>query len=145
MAGELLLLDPQVLLAIAWPNHQFHSAASERLESSDARWATCGLIQIEFIRLSSDAQVVPTATTPSEAAALLAAMVSDPLHVYLEELPSPTGPELLSIYEKISGARQVLPAYLLLVAKRHKATLLTFDARLKALAAGEVDVEVVGR
>jgi hypothetical protein len=30
--SELLLLDVNVLLALAWPNHQFHAAATHRLE-----------------------------------------------------------------------------------------------------------------
>jgi predicted nucleic acid-binding protein len=35
--SELLLLDVNVLLAMAWPNHQFHRAVIKRLESSRNR------------------------------------------------------------------------------------------------------------
>ena len=41
-----LLLDVNVLLALAWPNHQFHVAAIERLERKKERWATCALTQL---------------------------------------------------------------------------------------------------
>ncbi|HZT29574.1 MAG TPA: hypothetical protein VFA33_06825 [Bryobacteraceae bacterium] len=41
-ASPDLLLDVNVLLAIAWPNHQFHLTAIAAL-SSQNRWATCAL------------------------------------------------------------------------------------------------------
>jgi uncharacterized protein len=85
-SSDLLLLDVNVLLALAWPNHQFHAAASQRLESSREHWATCALTQLGFIRLSSNPAAVATAKTPAEAARLLSLMVRDPLHVYLKSL-----------------------------------------------------------
>src|SRR5215468_10202098 len=87
-SSDLLLLDVNVLLAIAWPNHQFHAAALDRLEAKQ-RWATCALTQLGFIRLSSNAAVVSPARSPSEAAALLAGIVADKKHVYLAHMPTP--------------------------------------------------------
>jgi len=37
-----------VLFALAWPNPQFHRAATLRLESGADRWTTCALTQIEL-------------------------------------------------------------------------------------------------
>ncbi len=88
--SETLLLDTNVLLALAWPSHQFHAAAPRRLQVAEQRWSTCALTQLGFIRLSSNPAAVPAAVAPSAAAALLAEMVRDPLHLYLERLPSPT-------------------------------------------------------
>ncbi|MBL8175293.1 MAG: hypothetical protein JNK48_11535 [Bryobacterales bacterium] len=51
-SSDLLLLDVNVLLAIAWPNHQFHRAAVKAVSARN-RWATCALTQLGFIRLSS--------------------------------------------------------------------------------------------
>ena len=82
-SSDLLLLDVNVLLALVWPNHQFHTAATQRLESSHQGWATCALTQLDFIRISSNPAALATAKTPAEAARLLGAMVRDPLHVYL--------------------------------------------------------------
>src|SRR5689334_18268084 len=125
-SSDLLLLDLNVLLAIAWPNHQFHVTARHRLEPATARWATCALTELGFIRLSSNPAAVSPAVTPAQAAAMLAAMVSDPWHVYLEVLPSPVGTR--SALTSILGSKQVTDAYLLTLARRHEATFVTFDS-----------------
>ena len=142
-SSELLLLDVNVLLAIAWPNHQFHVAATRRLEVARGRWATCALTELGFIRLSSNPAVVKAAKSPAEAARLLAALVGDDRHEYLESLPSPVEGETRPIFDNLLGAGQVTDAYLLALAGRHKATLLTFDARLKALARSAAGVEIL--
>jgi uncharacterized protein len=133
VSSKLFLLDVNVLLAIAWPNHQFHLAAVERIENTTDRWATCALTQLAFIRLSSNPAAIPEATSPADAAALLGAMVADPQHVYLASLPSPVEKEFHGIFEKILGNKQVMDIYLLGLARRHRATFLTFDAKLQGL------------
>ena len=142
-SSELLLLDVNVLLAIAWPNHQFHAAATQRLEATHSRWATCALTQLGFIRLSSNPAVVTAAKSPAEAAALLAVLVSDDRHEYLAALPSPVEGETRSIFEKLLGPVQVTDAYLLGLARRNNAILVTFDARLKELARSAAEVEIL--
>ncbi|MCC6764048.1 MAG: hypothetical protein IT293_05225 [Deltaproteobacteria bacterium] len=48
------LLDTNVLLALAWPNHQHHSAAHGWFAARAKKgWATCAFTQLGFIRLSS--------------------------------------------------------------------------------------------
>ncbi len=141
--SDLLLLDVNVLLALAWPNHQFHAAATRRLETSQDRWATCALTQLAFIRLSSNPAAVPAAKTPAEAAILLAAMVKDTLHVYLKSLHAPSNEDSIRLFERTPGSKQVTDAYLLSLARRHKAKLLTFDTRLKALGRKEDELEIL--
>jgi hypothetical protein len=141
--SELLLLDVNVLLALAWPNHQFHAAATHRLESRQDRWATCALTELGFIRLSSNPAAVPAAKTPVEAAALLAAMVKDPLHVYLKSLSAPSDKESIRVFERILGSKQVTDAYLLRLARQHRAKLATFDGKLRALASTDKEVEIL--
>src|SRR5579872_1495721 len=109
-SSDFLLLDLNVLLALAWPNHQFHAPASERLEGGE-RWATCALTQLGFIRLSSNPAAVQATKTPAEAASLLAEMVADPLHVYVESLPQPAGREFLPAFARIIGSKQVMDTY----------------------------------
>jgi hypothetical protein len=58
----LLLLDVNLLLAMARPNHQFHLADIQRLESSRNGRATCALTQPGFI------ESCPNARRPAEAA-----------------------------------------------------------------------------
>jgi toxin-antitoxin system PIN domain toxin len=143
--SDLLLLDVNVLVAMAWPNHQFHLAAIQRLESRRNRWATCALTQLGFIRLSSNPAVVPSPRRPAEAAALLGVMVQDARHVYLEALPSPITQEFGVALEGLLGHQQVTDAYLLALARRHKAAFVTFDARVKHLMAPGALVEVLGQ
>jgi hypothetical protein len=142
-SSELLLLDVNVLLALAWPNHQFHAAATHRLESSRDRWATCALTELGFIRLSSNPAAVPAAKTPAEAATLLAAMVNDPLHVYIKLLSAPSDEESIQVFERILGNKQVTDAYLLRLARQHQAKLTTFDSKLRALARSEKEIEIL--
>ena len=141
--SRLLLLDVNVLLALAWPNHQFHAAARKRLEAGRDRWATCALTQLGFIRISSNPAAVGTAKSPLEAARLLAAMVGDRLHVYLGALPSPVSNPFVGSLKSILGSQQVTDAYLLSLARSRGARLVTFDARMAALAASPAEVEIL--
>ena len=138
-SSDLLLLDVNVLLALAWPNHQFHRLATRRLERGQERWATCALTELGFIRLSSNPVVVAASKTPGEAARLLAGLTKDLRHVYLDRLASPASLD----FGRLLGHNQITDAYLLALAWRHKATFLTFDTRLRALEQG-VSAEVLG-
>jgi len=137
--SNFLLLDINVLIALSWPNHPFHSAATRRMDGSRERWATCALTQLGFIRISSTASANPSPKTPAEAAALLAMMTSDPLHVYIESLEPPAKTWM----QRAHGASQVTDAYLLALAERHGATFLTFDRKLAALAGSRARTEVL--
>lgn len=145
VSSHKLLLDVNVLLALAWPNHQFHAVATGRLESSKERWATCALTELGFLRLSTNPAVVGSAVSPSEAAALLAKMVSDTTHIYLGEIPSPENRENLGDIDRLMGPKQLTDLYLLRVAGNSSARFPTFDTRLEALARNLCSVEVLGR
>lgn len=142
-SSDLLLPDVNVLLAIAWPNHQFHLAAIEAM-SSRKRWATCALTQLGFIRLSSNPTAIATAKSPREAAGLLARLVADSLHTYLEGLPAPASEDWRDAFAGLLGHQQVTDAYLLRLAAVNNAVLVTFDRRLKSLAGGQPRVIVLG-
>lgn len=138
-SSNLLLLDINVLIALSWSIHPFHPAAIKRMEGSRERWATCALTQLGFIRISSSASANPSPKTPAEAAALLALMTRDPLHVYLDSLPPPAERWM----QRALGTKQVTDAYLLALAEWNEATLLTFDRRLKDLAGSHVKTEIL--
>jgi uncharacterized protein len=135
-SSRMLLLDVNVLLALAWPNHQFHASATRRLAPKTA-WATCALTELGFVRLSSNPTVVGVVRSPGEAASLLALMKRDEGHCFLDSLPSPTNPPFLRLFNQILGSRQVTDAYLVTLAQSNDATLLTFDARLSEFAGVE--------
>ena len=139
----LLLLDLNVLRALAWPNHQFHQVATQRLQSAEEAWATCALTQLGFIRLSSDPAVVGVSKSPSDAAALLEALVGDSRHRYLDTLPSPVSASSRASFQRILGYQQITDAYLLALAQRYDAKLVTFDQRILALAMSKEQVEIL--
>lgn len=142
-SSRLLLPDVNVLIALCWPNHQFHGAAHRRMGRPGQRWATCALTQLGFIRVSSNPAVTGVRKTPQEAVAILASLIEDPNHVFLRSLPPPAERRISPCFARILGYQQVTDAYLLELAVRNRATLLTFDARLRSLAYGE-EVEVLG-
>ena len=85
----------------------------------------------------------PTAKGPAEAASLLGAMAADPLHVYLESLPSPVAKDCRGAFGGILGSRQVTDAYLLTLARRNHAIFVTFDTKLEGLADPETRIRVL--
>jgi toxin-antitoxin system PIN domain toxin len=137
-----LLLDVNALLALAWPNHQFHTTVLARLETRPApRWATCALTQLGFVRLSSNPKIVEVRKTPAEAVDLLTDLTGDRQHVYLETLPAL--PHIASVFRGLLGHQQVTDAYLLGVAEANGATLLTLDRRVVPPGTTDAHIEVI--
>src|SRR5438105_1351109 len=106
-SSKLVLLDVNVLVALAWPHHPFHRTAIRRLEPHAAPWATCSITQLGFLRLSLNPAVVNMPITTSEAVSLLGRMVADPWHRYIEELPSPAASKAFS---SVLGRQQITDA-----------------------------------
>lgn len=123
------LLDVNLLLALAWPNHQHHALAHDwfRRESRHG-WATCALTQLAFVRLSSNPAYTPAPATPIQAAELLRKLAGHAAHHYWKSLPE-LHPAMLA---HVLGHQQVQDAYLVRLAGRHGGRLVTFDRRLTA-------------
>lgn len=137
-----LLLDVNVLLALAWPNHQFHGAVVRRLDRRPSpEWATCLLTQLGFVRLSSNPAIVGVRKTPAQALDLLSRLIADEHHTYLETLPSLVSVE--SSFRPLLGHQQVTDAYLVAIAEANDATLLTLDQRLVATVIARHRVEAI--
>lgn len=137
------LLDVNVLLAVAWPNHQFHAAARAWLTAHEARWCTCAVTQLGFVRLSSNPAFTDQATTPHEASRLLEAMCHHSHHRFVTEMPSLGDPSFSQLVSRMLGHRQVTDGYLLAVARHHGLQLVTFDRRLEALAVRQESVALI--
>ena len=134
------LLDINVLLALAWPNHQHHDRAHAWfLRESASGWATCALTQLGFVRLSSNPAYTPAAVTPSEAAALLVQLTSHEAHRFMSELP----PLAIEVFARAAGYQQTTDAYLVHVAEHHAARVITFDAPLRQHARSSESVTVI--
>jgi hypothetical protein len=140
---KLFLLDANVLLALAWPNHPFHHPAVVRLARREhRRWATCLLTQAAFVRLSSNPAVIPRAKSPAEAGEMLRRLISDADHVFLEAR-SKQFARLQELLARCHGHNQVNDAFLIWVALSHGASVLTFDAPLRHLAPKSELVEII--
>ena len=140
--GGPLLLDTNALLALGWPNHQYHREVVARLERQPAMpWATCALTQVGFVQLSSNPTVVGLRKTPGQALAMLSEIVSDSQHRYLEVLPSLPGVQ--QHFQRLLGHNQVTDAYLLAVALANRAVLLTLDRRIAPSNALRAHIEIL--
>lgn len=138
-----VLLDANVLLALAWPNHPFHARARARVGQRGVRWATCLPTQAAFIRLSSNPAVVPGAKTPGEAGQMLERLLQDRAHHFLKT-PATKRAKLGELLRRCHGHRQVNDAILIWIAVANGAVLLTFDKPLEHLAATAGAVEIIG-
>jgi len=134
------LLDVNVLLALAWPNHQHHATA-HRWFRREVRygWATCAITQLAFIRLSSNPAYTAEAVTPGAAAALLQQYCDHPHHQFWES-PAAAEPRL---YQQALGHQQVNDAWMVELARQRHGRLVTFDAPLQVHDAAGVVVHVI--
>ena len=121
------LLDANVLIALAWPQHVHHAAAHKWFGSVGHRgWATCPLTQAAFIRISSNPKIIDESVTPREAVEVLKEMVILPGHSFWHDDISPVDAPIFSSPSFV-GHRQVTDAYLLGLAQHRQEKLATFD------------------
>lgn len=139
-----VLLDVNVLLALAWPNHQFHAAAMAWFDARpQAEWGTCALTELAFVRLSCNPAFTPAAKSPAQALHLLQVLEADSRHFHLATLPGVSGKGFQGIFERVLGHKQIMDAYLLGLATRSRVKLLSFDKRIAALQADGVALELI--
>ena len=130
---KVALLDVNLLLALAWPNHIHHDAAHRWFATQRAKgWATCPLTQLGFVRLSSQPSVVKTTVSVSEAIRALEINLSAVEHQWwpLEYGVVQILPE---IRNRLMGHHQLSDALLLDLAIRKGGKLATLDQRLEHL------------
>lgn len=134
------LLDVNVLLALAWPNHIHHVAAHRWFAQNHAvGWATCPLTQLGFARLAMQPAVVKVPILFGDVMEALARMTAHQAHTFW-----PLAGGLADIREEILarvvGHHQLADAVLLDLAIRHQGRLATFDRRIAALAPPDSDL-----
>ena len=129
------LLDVNVLLALAWPNHVHHGAARTWFASAQGSgWQTCGVTESGFIRVSSNVRVTPDARTPAEAALLLHRLCSLAGHEFVADTVSLADSfELLG--EIAHSSSVVTDAHLILLAASAGSAFVTFDRQAARMAA----------
>ncbi len=101
-------------------------------------WATCPVTESGFVRVSSNRKALPAALGVEEARGVLAALRSAGAHTFLPADVSMVDDDV----PRLLGHRQVTDAHLLALARRRRASLVTFDGGVFELAEGR-DVELL--
>lgn len=132
------LLDANVLIALAWPEHEAHGRVGRWFSNhSRAGWATCPITQSALVRILSNPAFSPAALSVSNALSVLEANVKLPEHhfwpddISLLEAVSKVG-------KRVTGHQQVTDLYLVGLAERHRGKLATMDRGVAALGPQEV-------
>ena len=131
------LLDVNVLIALAWPNHVHHDAARSWFAGRRSTgWSTCPLTEAGFVRVSCNPAAVKQSVTPAEAIALLGRLRRLESHAYwaMDRSITSLPPGILA---RIQGYRQITDAVLLALAMQYGGQLATLDAGLADLLARE--------
>jgi toxin-antitoxin system PIN domain toxin len=138
------LPDANVLLALAWAQHQHHEAAHAWFARSAAEgWTSCLLTQSAFLRLSLNPHVVHVAIDCATPRQLLVDLVAHPKHHFIDNSPSLTMALFDSIAERIGNYRQVSDAALLMVARAHDLKLVTFDQEMTRICPWPDNLEIL--
>jgi len=131
---SVYLLDVNVLIALAWPNHAHHLAVRHWfLDQGLKGWATCPMTQTAFVRISSNPSIIADAVRPEQAADLLKKLASGAGHQFWADDVSLTEAEF-KFTGLLTGHRQVTDAYLLTLAIRKNGKLATLDRGVVELA-----------
>jgi toxin-antitoxin system PIN domain toxin len=135
------LLDVNVLVALAWPNHVHHTQAHRWFSARMPHgWATCSIVELGFVRVSSNARAVPAAVSPQEAAALLQRITALPGHQFwADDVRFAEAPEVAR--SRVIGHQQVTDAHLVALAVRRGGCVATFDRGVRAFVAAGLSAE----
>lgn len=128
-----LLLDTNVLMALAWENHEHHGAVTRWLRGVRS-FATCPMTQGGFVRISSN-PALGYANNPAQAFRSLDSIIGDDRHTFWPDDLSFGGAEVRR--ELIASHTQVTDKYLAALAFCHKGSLATFDEGLAKAFADE--------
>jgi toxin-antitoxin system PIN domain toxin len=137
------LLDVNVLVALLWSSHEDHERVQTWFaQSSKAGWATCPFTQAGCVRILSNPAFSKNAPSPQQALKLLSVNLNHSSHVFW--------PDDLTLVEAVRpmerllvGHKQVSDAYLLGLAIRRKARLVTLDRSISALLTKEKQTAIV--
>jgi uncharacterized protein len=121
------LLDVNVLVALCWPEHEFHEAVQDWFARNVRKgWATCPLTQAGFVRIVSNPAFSPRAVPPVEALRALSVSLQHPAHQFWPDDVMVTD-ALATFGKRLIGHRQVTDAYLLGLAIKKRGKLATLD------------------
>lgn len=133
------LLDTNLLIALAWPQHIHHAQAHAWFGTTGHRaWATCPITQLGFLRISSNPKIIVQAVSPRQAVSMLERILAVRGHEFWADDIAPTTAASFSSLVLV-GHRQVTDAYLLALAQHHQGKLATFDQGISDLISSVKD------
>ena len=128
----VFLLDANVLIALAWPEHQDHARAGAWFSHhSRSGWATCPFTQSALVRVLSNPAFSPRALTVENALRVLEANVKLPGHHFWPADIAVTD-AIGRVERRLTGHGQITDAYLLGLAIHHRGKLATLDRGIAA-------------
>lgn len=130
-----MLLDVNVLVALAWDSHVHHVAARRWfLAEAEHGWETCPVTESGFVRVSANPKVLPHPISVAAAREVLDRLRSFRGHGFVTDDVAQVDPDLPEIH----GHRQVTDTHLVALARRNGTALVTFDVPLARLAPDDV-------
>ena len=128
-----VLLDGNILVALAYPPHVQHQAARQWFRRHTGPFATCPITQGTLVRMLLNFRAVPGT---EDALAVLRGFVEHPRHAFW-----PDTLDYLHVDMKgVLGHKQVTDAYLAALARNNGGRLATFDKGMAALHADVVEL-----
>ena len=121
-----VLLDGNILVALAYPPHVQHQAALQWFRRHTGLFATCPITQGTLLRMLLNFRAVPRT---EDALAVLRGFVEHPRHVFWQD----TLDYLQVDMKGVLGHKQVTDAYLAALTRSNGGRLATFDKGLAAL------------
>ena len=123
-----VLLDGNILVALAYPPHVQHQTARRWFGRHTAAFATCPITQGTLVRMLLNFRAVPRT---EDALAVLRGFVEHPRHCFWQDTLDYLHVDLKGVI----GHKQVTDAYLATLARSNGGRLATFDMGLAALHA----------
>jgi toxin-antitoxin system PIN domain toxin len=119
----MLLLDGNLLVALAIDSHEFHDRAQRWFDSQTEPFATCGITEGTLLRVH---MTVAEDNSAAAAWSVLEAINAMSDHVFWND-----GFSYREVsFAKLTGSKQVTDAWLAELARRHGAQLATLDTAL---------------
>lgn len=135
MTVSVYLLDVNVLIALAWPQHVHHARSHAWFDSLAGQWATTPVTEAGYLRLTMNPAVVGTTVRASEALASLSALRASAGHVFLVDNSSLADPRI--DLSRVASYRQITDAHLVNLAAMSGAVLATLDRGIRELVPAE--------
>jgi uncharacterized protein len=124
------LLDINVLIALMDPDHTFHQLAHQWWNQDDRPWASCPITENGFIRImASTSYSKNSQLSVADVTTLLSVFTANTNHEFWSDHIS-LRDEIEFQHATILSSKHLTDIYLLAIAAKKNATLVTFDQNI---------------